>query len=223
MICKECGEDKKHHAKGMCRKCYSATSYKADPEKYKLRCDKWKKANPEKVRLISERANRKRGSLPMSKNRECAPFLGIHVAEQVLAKVFKDVTKMPHGYPGYDFICNHGKKIDVKSACMRFHVDQPVTWSYHIFKNAIPDFFLCIAFDNRNDLNPLHLWLIPGVILNTQWATQISETTISKWNKYRLPLDKLITCCDSMKQIVDQSELNAVNYILKKDTAKLVI
>lgn len=53
IICPECKEEKKHHAKGYCKKCYSKFSMRKDmkkyPEKYKkISHDRWKGAYREK-------------------------------------------------------------------------------------------------------------------------------------------------------------------------------
>jgi len=65
----------------------------------------------------TERRHRLGISRPMGENRDCSKFLGVHVAEQVLSQVFNNVEVMPHNNKGFDFICNRGKKIDVKSSC----------------------------------------------------------------------------------------------------------
>ncbi|MCK5027433.1 MAG: hypothetical protein KAS07_03365 [Candidatus Pacebacteria bacterium] len=132
----------------------------------------------------------------------------MHVAERVLSKVFKDVQEMPYGYKGYDFICNKGKKIDVKSSCI--YIDKrgnrSGTWSFCIKKNKIADYFLCIAFDNREDLNPLHIWLIPGHIVNHLKSAAIAESVISKWGEHRLDIDKVTACCGIMKDEGNNNE-----------------
>ena len=122
----------------------------------------WCKANPEKARERSTRSNRKMGRLPFNENKECSQFLGIHIAEQVLSHVFKDVEQMPMNNPGYDFICNHGKKIDIKSSCLR----KKGNWLFNIKRNTTANYFLCLAFDDRGNMTPLHAWLIPGSKLN---------------------------------------------------------
>lgn len=160
----------------------------------------WRKANPEKAKATSTRGSRKNGKRPFYENKECALFLGVHVAERVLSHVFKDVERMPMNNPGYDFICNRGKKIDSKSSCI--HKDKccgSVSWSFVINHNTTADFFLCLAFDNREDLTPLHAWLIPRSKVNHLAGLSISEGMIHKWNVYRLDLSKISTCCDSMR------------------------
>ena len=167
----------------ICKKC--------DNEQRRL----WRKENPDKAKAIWTKQSRKRGRLPMSENRECPAFLGVHVAEELLKNYFKDVEAMPYGNPGYDFICNRDKLIDSKSAC----IDARGGWSFHIDRNMIADFFICTAFDNREDLNVLHVWMIPGSEINHLKTASVSPSTVSKWDEYKLDIDKVSSCCNEMK------------------------
>ena len=137
----------------------------------------------------------------MSENRNCASFLGVYVAERVLSHVFKHVEKMPNGNPGYDFICGGGHKIDVKSACRHVRKNWADMWVFHIEKNQIAEYFLCLAFDNRDDLNPEHIWLIPSNKINDHVSIGISETTLAKWDEYKLDIEKVSACCNALRNI----------------------
>lgn len=160
----------------------------------------WRKANPEKARAKWTRAHRKQGNRPLNENKKCALYLGVHVAERVLRHAFKDVEVMPYGNPGYDVICNGGYMIDVKSSCLN-HSNRGYGWQFNIKKNTVADYFLCLAFDNRDDLNPLHAWLLPGIKFNHLTGTGISPSTIDRWDDYQLDTSKIISCCNSMKVI----------------------
>lgn len=184
ITCLKCGEVKEHHAKGMCRNCYRKKHYEENPEYCREQTKKWQYDH---------------GTLPMSKNRDCPLFLGVHIAEQVLSKVFKNVEQMPNNNPGFDFKCNRGMKIDVKSSVLRYHGRSLGSWSFGIGKNTIADYFLCLAFNNREDLNPMHIWLIPGNDINHLTSTKISPTRISRWSKYEKDITKIISCCDTMR------------------------
>ena len=157
---------------------------------------KWYHANLNTARAQKTRANRKHGMKPMIENKECASFLGVHVAEKVLYNVFKNVKRMPHNHPGYDFICGNGYKIDVKSSTTR----KEKSWEFNIRQNMIADYFLCIAFDNRDDLNPLYLWLIPKDVANKSKIIYINKNTIAKWNTYKLDMNRVIKCCNTLKK-----------------------
>lgn len=135
----------------------------------------------------------------MNKNRQCSSFLGVHVAERVLAAVFENIERMPYGNKGFDFICGKGYAVDVKSACRTKHKQRSDRWVFRISKNNIADYFLLIAFDDRTHLNPEHLWLIPGGILKNRVTTSISTTAIDKWNEYEKQLDKVVCCCSNMR------------------------
>lgn len=171
--------------------------YRCNPCEVK-RVKEWCIKNPEKNKLRRERCSIADGHIPMNENRECASYLGVYIAEQVLSKAFKDVKRMPFHHP-YDFICNHGKWIDVKSACARASRNGTLQWHFNFCRNQIADYFLCLAFDNRNDLNPVHIWLLPAKKFNHLTGTSISVTTIKRWDEYRLEVDKVTECCDTMK------------------------
>ena len=168
----------------ICKKC--------DTNKTK----QWRKANPEKTRVQWTRHHRNQGHQPMNKNKACSQYLGVFVAERVLSHVFKNVIRMPNGNRGYDFICNKGYMIDVKSSCL----NKDGKWRFKIKHNIIANYFLCLAFDNREDLNPLHVWLISGEKLNHLMLTSIQPSTIHKWDEYRLDIGKVISCCNVMKE-----------------------
>ncbi len=166
---------------------------------------KWKSIYQELIRL-------KIGSMKI--NKKCGIFLGCHVAERVLSHVFKDVQRMPNGNRGFDFICNKGFKIDVKSSCLR----KNNSYIFHITKNKIADYFLCIGFDNRDDLNPQHIWLMKGdeVLydnkkLNEHISLAIPNNVkgLSKFSKYELTdkLKETIKCCNSLKEIDNSTKV----------------
>lgn len=132
------------------------------------------------------------------KNKGCAQWLGVHVAESVLSKLFKNVERAPLKNPGYDFKCGKGYLIDCKSSCL--HPSRN-SWGFNINKNQIADYFLCLAFDNREDLNPLHIWLIPGEVVNDKTGIAIVnlESVLSKWSQYERLIEEVVTCCQKMK------------------------
>ena len=156
---------------------------------------RWRENNVDRVRENRTRHSRKQGCRSMCENKECSLFLGVYVAEGVLEHVFNGVQAMPHGNKGFDFICNHNKMIDVKSSCL---IDER-RWIFNINRNTTADYFLCIAFDNREDLNPMHIWLIPGDVVNHLKGLSIHQSTIHKWDEYKLDLDKVVSCCNEMK------------------------
>ena len=169
----------------ICKKCHS--------ERARLR----RKENPDKAKAQWTRQHRKNGHLPMDENKDCSLYLGVHIAERLLRHYFKDVEVMPHGNPGYDFICNRDKLIDSKSSCLNANGQ----WKFYIDRNVIADFFVCTAFDNREDLNVLHVWMIPGSVVNHLVSASIRPGTVRKWDQYKLDVDKVSSCCNTMKDV----------------------
>lgn len=192
-----------------CNTCGFKGTREYFPTSSKTQCKKCKNSYARRwyaVNAISRREYgrqlryKNNGVKPMSENKNCAYFLGVHVAERILAHVFNDVIKMPLKNPGYDLICNKGKKIDVKSACLQNMKRSNPRWYFNIKQNKIADYFLCLAFDNRSDLNPLYMWLLPGHEFNTILNASIGITTINKWDKYALDINNVKACCDMVRK-----------------------
>lgn len=145
--------------------------------------------------------SRREGHIPLAEAKTSTSYLGIYVAERALSRFFDHIERMPNGNPGYDFICGKHKKIDVKSSTRRVREGRTDGWLFHIGHNTIADYFLCLAFDNREDLNPEHVWLIPGIIVSNRINFCISETDarLEEFSRFERPLGKVISCCSSMK------------------------
>lgn len=128
-------------------------------------------------------------------NKECSTYLG-DIAEIILSNIYDNVKVMPRGNHGYDVICNRDFKIDIKASAS----GDKGYWYFNIKKNKVADYFLCIAFESRDDLfNPVHLWMIPGHVVNHVTGTRISKFNVAAWSKYELSLYKLVSCCDTIR------------------------
>lgn len=210
--CKICGELREHCAFELCQKCYDKQYRETHREEKRIYFKRYHRDHHEEKSIYDkqyyenhrEEIKQHYDSSPTSggskTNKTCASYLGCTVAERVLSYVFKDVERMPYNNPGYDFICGKGFRIDVKSTCRRKHETWSDQWGFGIRYNTIADYFLCIAFDNREDLNPEHIWLIPGSDINDKSNAVISESTLDKWSRYELnKLDNVISCCNILR------------------------
>ena len=152
-------------------------------------------------------------SSPMSENKDCSLYLGIHIAEkhvakEVLSYIFEDVERMPYGHKGYDYLCDN-EKIDVKSASLIGN-----EWYFSIRKNKIAEQFLLLAFGKRLDdgenSKSMHIWLVSKNVIfirkgkakefwNRETIT-IKNTPegLREFEKYELKegLEHLIECCE---------------------------
>lgn len=135
------------------------------------------------TKYVREHRHKQNENTEMSKNTKCSSYLGVYITETLLSKEFKNVERMPYGNKGYDFVCNKGLKIDAKSSCIKNNFTKHY-WNFCIKRNKIPDYFVCLAYDNRENLTPLHLWIIPGHVINHLTGLIISETTMDKWKMY---------------------------------------
>lgn len=137
--------------------------------------------------------------LSMYENKACSSYLGIVIGEKICEQLFPDVQVMSPTNPGYDFICK-GYKVDVKSGILIEEPDRNrQRWRFNINKNIAPDYFICIGFDNRIDLVPLHIWVIPGKDINHMDKIRITNTN-SKYFKYERPIEEVQMCCELIKE-----------------------
>jgi hypothetical protein len=133
---------------------------------------------------------------PMNKNRNCPSFLGVHVAEQILSTVFSNVIRMPYGTRGYDFVCGKGFKVDVKSSCF---CNNQNGWMFTFGNNTVADYFACIAFDNREFLNPLHLWIIPRFEIRGRKIVVVTISRLESFVKFEKSIDNIILACNTRR------------------------
>jgi len=102
---------------------------------------------------------------PMSENENCSHYLGTLVAERqygriILPEIFGGIEQeMPYGNPYYDFLVKGNIKIDVKSCCLR-KLKGWIGWEPHVRFNNVTDYFIILAFDDRDNLNLIYVWLI---------------------------------------------------------------
>lgn len=182
VTCVKCGEYKQHKGHGMCRSCYNKW---------------WHDNHPG---YTTEWFHRTGKCNPHNENRMCSQYLGIFIGEKVLSKVFKNVERMPINHSGYDFICGNGYKIDVKVSCRRIHKNKSDNWVFNNRQNKIADYFLCMAFNNRDDLDPEYIWLIPNVDIDNKNSISLAESVLPKWDEYKLDIGKVVKCCDTMAE-----------------------
>ncbi len=215
-ICTKCGENKPlikfniHHSNGLegkirarCQECDAMIS-KCWREKNSSKVKKYKSEhktyNTDYTREHRHATGRNR---PMDIAKDTPQWLGVYIAERVLGGFFDHIIRMPNNNPGYDYICGRGFKIDVKSACLLHHgKGNSYRWTFHLNHNTVPDYFLCLAFDDRDNLEPQHIWLIPGNDVNHKASVNITNSIrcLPEWLKYERPLDRVISCCEKIKE-----------------------
>lgn len=63
---------------------------------------------------------------------------------------------MPSNNPGFDWKC---KNEDNKGRCLTYRLGKSPDCQFDIRYNNIADWFILSAWDNRDSLNPLHVWI----------------------------------------------------------------
>lgn len=192
-VCPRCKVNTKHVYKsgrrsGWCRSC--GIEYAREYRRINRA-----RINKRHIELCCAKTSR----LPMSKSKNSPLFLGVYVAESILSHVFGAVQRMAPNFPGYDFICGKGYKIDCKSACLSNTKLRVPGWNFYIGRNGAPDYFICLAFDDRTSLSPQHVWIIPSEDVNTKKSFIISQNTLHKWKRYEHPLDDILSICNIMR------------------------
>lgn len=126
-------------------------------------------------------------------------------------KTFEDPIKMPPNNPGFDWICKMGEKIDHKGSCIvRSKMTKWEYWEYHIEHNNVADYFILSAWDNRDSLNPLHIWIFHknDIIRERKFCKfenfgiTNSPKKLKELEKYEVTdrLDKLRELCNRRKE-----------------------
>lgn len=188
-------DGKAHECKECCKKY--AEEHKEEKVEYNK---KYYEDHKEEIVEYQRKRRKEQGKTTMYENKSCSSYLGIVIGERLCRHLFKDVEMMPNGFPDYDIICNKGKKINVKAACITSNDGNYPRWVFFINYNKIADHFILVAFDNRTDLNLLHIWMIPGNELNHQGKASISTSTIHKWDKWKMDMSNAQACCNLMKK-----------------------
>ncbi len=110
--------------------------------------------------------------------------------------MFQIFKKMPHGNPGFDYICGKGYRLQVKARCLSDNY-----WNFTIFHNNTAD----------KNMNLLHLWLIHkddiirGYSFWKREGFTITNTPekLEELKEYEIidGLDTAIECCNTLKRI----------------------
>ena len=109
----------------------------------------------EKVKEWTHETGRR---LPKEFNEDCSAHFG-EFTENIMIQTFENAKKMPYGNPGFDWTCKNGDKIDNKGVCLVCIQGKSQRWVFSIKYNNIAEWFILSAWDNRDSLNPLHVWI----------------------------------------------------------------
>lgn len=148
-------------------------------------------------------------NFPSEDNPDCSSWFG-YISENYVMKTFEDPIPMPPCNPGFDWKCKKGKRIDHKGRCLGYSkLSNWSGWRFPIRWNNIADYFILSAWDNRDSLTPLHVWIfhkndiIRGRKFWRRDSIVITNTYMAliEFKNYEVTdrLDKLKELCDRDK------------------------
>ena len=159
-----------------------------------VRCGhKWKtKIDRVPMRCPGCQTIRYQSPLPPEK---CSLFQGL-LAEHIVKCMFNNAKRMPIQNGGFDYLIEE-KRIDVKSSSLRYE-KSGTRWQVNINHNEKADEFLVVALNNRTDLRPMHIWLIPGKLVNHLKGLSITNSAkaLHRWAIYEIVGKKFDVVCD---------------------------
>ena len=121
------------------------------------------------------------------------------LAEKMVSDVF-GYKRMPFTNLGYDVLDEHGHTIDIKNSCLGAGGYTKCGWNYCIKCNKQPEYFILVALDGRKSLTPMHIWKVPGHIINQKKCLYISKTDHPQWDRYELPIAALRIAYEKWKE-----------------------
>lgn len=135
----------------------------------------------------------------MAKNKDCSSYLGCYINERILRHVMPNAILMGNCNPGFDLVCGKGHLVDAKSSTLRHQKNGYPHWHFCIKQNKIPNYFLLTAYKDRESLEIMHMWLIPGNVINDKMSVSISISTIHKWDAYKIDHTDALSCVNQLK------------------------
>ena len=153
---------------------------------------------------------------PYFENENCTMYLGISIGEELfkefLLTYFERVIGFHPHNRGFDFICKDPRQefidrhphlrlernkeymIQLKLLCLQSNDDGWNGWNFHVDHNRIPDFYILSAWDNREYLNPIHIWMFHknDIIRKKEFWQRISlcitnkQIYLEEYKKYEL-------------------------------------
>lgn len=145
-------------------------------------------------------------ALPKELNKDCSKWFGEFIAENYVMKTFEEPIPAPSNNPYFDWTCNKGKKIDLKASCLLYEPGKSPRWKFYLDYNPIADYFILSAWDNRESLNPLYIWIfhrndiVRGELFWRRESLSITNTCkgLEEFKKYEVTdkLEKLKEFCN---------------------------
>ena len=140
----------------------------------------------------------------------------------IMRSIYLTVNALSKSYPEYDFhvltITDEiDKSFELINKNLTIHYvhfplrNKPILVPKFLSKqlilheiNKIADYFICLAFDSRINFIPVHIWIIPGSVVNHLSGFHIKSLYLEKWMEYEKPLGNI-------PELVNKLTTNAVD------------
>jgi len=151
---------------------------------------------------------------PMSENEDCASYLGVYITERKIGRkllpiILGDIqAEMSANNHWFEFIVVGGYKVQFKARTLRYKKGW-TGWSFRIDYNSVADYFVLIAFSDRENLNIAHILLIKkGDIVRGKRFYDRETISITNSSKGLLEFQKYdqIEKYDKIKNQIDLSD-----------------
>jgi hypothetical protein len=163
------------------------------------------KDEAERYRLYRHETGRQR---PMEDTPDCPEYFGICIGEKYVSQVFEDSKPVPYGTPGYDWEWND-LKVQHKARCLNT-LGVPRYWRFtRLDYNKIAQKFVISGWDNRNTLNPKHIWIFD--------KDEIMSDGLPFWNRHDFKIYDTPEGLAEYAKYEDVERLNKLKEILKDE------
>lgn len=98
-------------------------------------------------------------ALPKEFNKDCSKWFGEFITQDRVMKTFEHAIPAPPNNPNFDWTCKDGKKVEHKGSCLLYEPKKTPRLKFYLDYNNIADYFVLSAWDNREYLNPIYIWI----------------------------------------------------------------
>ena len=169
------------------------------------------KDEAERYKLYRHETGRQK---PMEDAKDCPAHFGVCIGEKYVSQVFEGCKPAPYGTPGYDWEWK-GLKVQHKARCITVREwGWSSLWYFtRLDFNKIADKFVLSGWDDREGLNPLHIWIFD--------KDDIMSDGLPFWNRNSITILNTPEGLAEFAKYEDNDRLIKLKEIINKDNRVL--